>query len=106
VATAAAYSHFFSLADVQSNYLSVEEIMTPEERFTKLANSQLAGRRIVSARYLTTKEAIDQHWTKRCIVLELDDGNLVFPTVDEEGNNAGVLVTSHSSDPILPTLNR
>jgi hypothetical protein len=52
---------------------------------------QLEGRTIVKARYLTEEEVGDLGWNLLVIVLELDDGTLLFPSMDDEGNNGGAL---------------
>jgi len=62
-----------------------------EERWTKYANEHLAGRTIVKARYMTSEELELIGWYRRCIVLELDNGTLIYPSRDDEGNGAGAL---------------
>lgn len=70
------------------------------------ARSKLKGRRITDVRYITRKEANDQDWIYRCIVLQLDDGSIVFPTADDEGNDAGVLQGQEPGDTsyVIPVL--
>jgi hypothetical protein len=43
-------------------------------------------------------------WDERSIVLILDDGNMIFPSSDDEGNQAGALFTNNPDHPTLPTL--
>ena len=40
---------------------------------------------------MSEKEATDLAWYKRPLVIEFEDGTLVFPASDAEGNNGGVL---------------
>jgi hypothetical protein len=40
----------------------------------------------------------------RCVVIKLDDGNLIYPSQDDEGNGPGALFTNSKNDPILPVL--
>ena len=49
----------------------------------------LIGKKIVGIRYQTKKEMEDEYWDKRSVVIELDDGSLLYPSQDEEGNGAG-----------------
>jgi hypothetical protein len=37
-------------------------------------------------------------------VLELDNGHLVWPAADDEGNDAGVLNTTNEHQPVLPVM--
>ena len=78
--------------------------MPTEAQWTGIARDQLLGRKIVSVRYMHRKEMADFGWTNRPVVIELDDGNLVFPAQDEEGNGAGVLFTQNPKNHTLPTM--
>jgi len=78
--------------------------MPTEAQWTGIARDQLLGRKIVSVRYMHRKEMEGFGWTTRPVVIELDDGNLVFPSQDEEGNGAGVLFTQNPKNPTLPVL--
>ena len=51
----------------------------------------LVGRKIVAARHMTPAEAKAQAWYQAAPVLELDDGTILFPSRDDEGNGAGAL---------------
>lgn len=80
---------------------------TPEQnraRWTKTANDMVAGKKIVAARYMTDNEMQTLGWDTRAVVLQLDDGNLLFPSQDDEGNGAGALFTNSDKDPVLPVL--
>ena len=54
----------------------------------------LVGRKIVDARYLSKSEASEFGFYNRCIALLLDDGEWIFPSRDDEGNDAGALFSS------------
>ena len=82
-------------------FKSQEEL---EKYWFDLANKALKGRKIVAVRYLTTEEAEHMGWYSRCVVMQLDDGTLVFPSTDDEGNNAGALFTSNKEAETLPVL--
>jgi hypothetical protein len=49
-------------------------------------------------------EAEEFGWYQKPIVIQLDDGNLIYPSADDEGNNGGALFTNNEADPVLPTL--
>lgn len=75
--------------------------------WTKRANDALAGKTIKSARYLSRKEADDLGWSKLVPVIELSDGSLLFPSMDDEGNDGGALFgqTGTGEDLTLPVIN-
>ena len=75
-----------------------------EKKWTDIASAQLVGRRIREVRYLTNQEAQDLGWASRCVVLVLDNGNYVFPSADDEGNDAGAFFTGDEKHPVLPVL--
>ena len=62
-----------------------------EDLAVKHLSKRLAGRRIVSVRYMTDDEMRACAWFRRSVVLVLDDGTVLFPMSDDEGNDAGVL---------------
>lgn len=66
------------------------------------------GRKIVRARYMTHHEASEQGWNYRPLVLILDDGTIIWPSRDDEGNEAGALfgVDSSGNASDFPVLRR
>ena len=60
-------------------------------KLTLEANS-LKGRRIIEARYLTDAECHQQAWSRSTLLIVLDNGTLLFPMRDDEGNDAGSLM--------------
>ena len=68
------------------------------------AKEQLMHRQIVDVRYMTREEANDMDWYCRPVVMVLDDGNLIYPSCDDEGNNGGALFTNNEANPVLPVL--
>jgi len=62
-----------------------------ETRWVKYAQKHLLGKKIVGVRYMTQKEANNVGWYSRCVVFQLDDGTILFPSRDDEGNDAGAL---------------
>jgi hypothetical protein len=56
-----------------------------------MINYNLIGRKIVSVTTLSEKVLELYGWQESPIVLVLDDGTLLFPSCDEEGNDYGVI---------------
>lgn len=75
-----------------------------EKRWTEVAAAQLKGRTIVEVHYMTTEEARQLGWSERPVVMQLDDGNIVYASSDDEGNNGGALFTNNQKEPVLPLL--
>jgi hypothetical protein len=76
-----------------------------EAYWTEVASKQLLGRKIVKVRYLSLEESEELGWDgTRCVVIQLDDGTLIFPSQDDEGNGPGVLFTNNKDNSVLPVL--
>jgi len=90
----------------QALILLTEEIMKKDMDafWTEVARKQLLNRKIVDVRYLTTEEMENLGWYQRSVVMVLDDGNMIYPSQDDEGNDAGALFTCDASQPTLPVL--
>lgn len=84
--------------------MKTETLNKLETYWTGIAQAQLLGRKIVQVRYLSHEEADDLGWYERCVVIQLDDGNLILPSSDDEGNSAGALFTNNKANPTLPVL--
>ena len=65
---------------------------------------ELVGRAIVAVRYLTVEEREELGWSWRSIVIQLDDGTLLWPSQDDEGNGAGALFTTLKHLPTVPVV--
>jgi len=55
------------------------------------ANTHLKGKTVELARYMTKEEADNMGWYHRPVVLQFTDGTVLYPSSDDEGNNAGAL---------------
>ena len=75
-----------------------------EQELLKSTSSVLLGSKIVDIRYMTEKEMDGMGWGSRAIVLTLDNGTLVWPSSDNEGNEAGALYTDHPAMQVIGTL--
>lgn len=77
-----------------------------EARWTKYATDKLVGRTIVGLNYMTDHNADELEWHNRPLVLELDDGTLLVPQRDDEGNDGGAMTWENGNEygtfPVLP----
>ena len=66
------------------------------KRWDDTAKKTFVGKTIVGARYMTKAEAEREGWNGRPLVLILDDddGTMIFPSRDDEGNGPGALFGS------------
>lgn len=64
---------------------------TIEEKWTEYAKEKLVGRKIEAVRYLSERETEAMDWYSRSLVIILDDRTILFPSRDDEGNDAGAL---------------
>lgn len=67
-----------------------ETLQEMKTRWAK-ACKPLVGRRIVQVRYMTPAEVEALGYYSAPMVLQLDDGTLMWPQQDDEGNNAGAM---------------
>lgn len=63
--------------------------------------SVLVGRTIKDVRFLSTDEALAIGWASCPVVIVLDDGQLLIPSMDPEGNGPGVLFTTYRDFPVV-----
>ena len=70
----------------------------------RIAKDTLVGREIVGVRYASDDETGALGWTRRALVVMLDNGHLVWAAADEEGNDAGALFTTSADAPKFPAL--
>ena len=87
-----------------TNQLNLNDPAQRTEYWERIAAAQLVNRRIIAVRYMTKKEADNMGFISRSVVIQLDDGNLVFPVADDEGNDAGALFTMDAKHNVLPVL--
>ena len=64
----------------------------PRPACTTYAEEHLKGRTIVTLRYLSVTSMLRMGWKKSALVIELDDGTLLIPSMDDEGNEAGAIL--------------
>ena len=56
----------------------------------------LVGRKIVKVTYDKQPNYFDEEEYPQVFAIHLDDGQILIPSADEEGNGTGVLFTNHS----------
>ena len=71
-----------------------------EKVWNDKANSLLKGKRIVDVRYMNEQEMEMLGWSNRCVIISLDDGTAIYPSRDDEGNNAGALFVDNIGNDI------
>lgn len=74
------------------------------QRWGKLASNLLVGRQIVKVRYMTDAEQQDHYWSRKSVVIHLDNGVIIYPSADDEGNNAGAIFTTQGELSVLPVI--
>ncbi len=84
--------------------MTMNTIEETKKRWIKEIKPILVGRTIIRIRYLSDSECKDMGWYNSSIVLELDNGTLLFPSADDEGNDAGALFTSHKDMQTIPVI--
>ena len=70
--------------------------------WNKECSKALVGRTIKAVRYLTDEEVEDLGWSRKSLAIFFDNGEYIFPSSDDEGNDAGALFTSFESLPVIP----
>ena len=74
------------------------------QKWGKLASDLLVGRKIVKVRYMTDDEQADHHWYRKSVVIHLDNGVIIYPSADDEGNDAGAIFTTKKELSVLPVI--
>lgn len=67
------------------------------------ASRLLVGRRIREVRYMTDEEADDMGWCDKPVMIVLDDGTMLWPSKDDEGNAAGCIFSNLADLELIPT---
>ena len=63
---------------------------------------EVIGAKIVNVRWMTQAEKRNQGWDcgdKKVVVIELDNGVKLFPSMDEEGNDGGEIFGEYRRKP-------
>jgi len=84
--------------------MNSQQILKAMARWTPIASKQLLGKKIVKVRYLGVNDLKNLGWSDSSVAFQLDDGNWIFASRDDEGNGAGSFFTSNEENPVLPTI--
>ena len=68
------------------------------------ASHLLLGRKIVKVRYMSDQEQEDHGWDHKSVVIQLDNNVLIYPSADDEGNDAGSIFTTKEDLPVIPVI--
>ena len=70
----------------------------------KLVNKHLVGRKIIKVKWLHPKETEEVFgWSQQPCEIYLDNGTVLTPSQDDEGNDAGAIFTNLKELPTIPT---
>jgi len=75
-----------------------------KNEWSKRAATHLKGKVIAEVRYLTKEETNFMGWYNAPLVILFTDGSYIFPSRDDEGNDAGALFTSFEDLPTIPVI--
>lgn len=66
---------------------------------------KLVGKKITSIRHMTERESDNLGFSKKSVVIILDDGTLLVPIADDEMNDGGAMLLLNKSEfYTIPTL--
>jgi len=65
--------------------------MAQEDKLLTEFRSAVVGARVKSVSYMTKGERNDLGFHHRGVVIEFDNGTMMFPMADDEGNDVGAL---------------
>ena len=75
-----------------------------EQKWIKDISKKLVGKTISKVRYMTEEEQEEYGWYHRPVILILNDGYVLFPMSDDEGNEGGALATPYKPLDTIPVL--
>jgi hypothetical protein len=66
-----------------------------DKKWLEKVESALIGRKIIKVKYLNAKTSMDVFgWNYQPFEIYLDNGVILTPSADDEGNNAGAIFTN------------
>ena len=75
-----------------------------EQYWTELTEKHLVGKKIVKVEYFPKDMMEDMMWSSRPITIHLEDGNIITPQMDDEGNNGGAMLTTFEDLGTIPVI--
>ena len=81
-----------------------EELCMKDNYWQKLVDKHLVGRKIVKVKWLDPKETDKIFgWSQQPCEIHLDNGTVLTPSMDDEGNDAGAIFTNITELSVIPT---
>ena len=74
------------------------------KHWNKIANDMLKGQVVKACRYMTEEEISDMDWSGAALIIEFESGLAIYPSADDEGNDAGALFTTNKANDTLPVI--
>ena len=77
-----------------------------EQFWVDKISKELVGKKIKSIRYMSDEEQEDIGWYSKAVVIELDNGTIMYPSQDDEGNDAGSIFYQSKDNPngVIPVI--
>lgn len=75
-----------------------------EQYWTEKIAKHLVGKKIVKVEYFPKDMMEDMMWHSRPITLHLDDGSIIAPQKDDEGNDGGAMLTTFKDLGTIPVI--
>lgn len=73
----------------------------------KLVDKHLVGRKIVKVKWLDPKKTEELYnWYSQPCEIHLDNGAILTPSSDDEGNEAGSIFTNITELPVIPVFQK
>ena len=73
------------------------------DKFEEQLNKRLAGRTIKKVKWLSAEDSQEFFgWDYQPLEIHLDDGAILTPSADDEGNNAGAIFTNIKGFETIP----
>jgi len=75
-----------------------------DKEWEKLVSKHLVGRKIIKVKWLSAKETKRlMGWYQQPCEIYLDNGTILTPSRDDEGNESGAIFTNLKELPCIPT---
>lgn len=86
--------------------INLNKLDETTKHWTDVATKLLKNRTIISVRYVTDEEITDSYFYKKGLQIILDNGTILYPMQDDEGNDFGAVhyQLKDGTNLVLPTL--
>jgi len=78
--------------------------MGTQKEWEQICSKHLVGKTIKEVRYMTDKEQENHGWFRKPLVIFFTDGSFIYPSRDDEGNDAGSLFASFTELQVIPVI--